>query len=133
MNVRGGKSTPALLTACCAVAIFAARGSAMAAPKSFAEPSRPPGSTPPPQVPATLVLDPTNVTRSNGVALFGTKIDVCNFVGSNSPLCANAKSFFDLIQTVWQLTRDPEASTRAHLLSGGIFQILLLTHQLQQL
>ena len=32
MNLRGGKSTPALLAACSAVAIFAASGSAMAAP-----------------------------------------------------------------------------------------------------
>lgn len=127
MNLRGGKSTPALLTACSAVAIFAASGSAMAAPKSsFANyfngtaPSRPPGSTAPPQVPATLVLVGTNVTRSNGVALFGTKNDVCNFVGSNSPLCANAESFFGSNPNgVFQLTRDPEASTRAHLLSGG--------------
>ena len=31
MNLRGGKSAPALLTACSAVAIFAASGSAMAA------------------------------------------------------------------------------------------------------
>ncbi len=36
MNFRGVKSTLALLTACSAVAIFAASGSAMAAPKSFA-------------------------------------------------------------------------------------------------
>jgi hypothetical protein len=125
MNLRGGKSTPALLTACSAVAIFAANGSAMAAPKSLnyfnqTESSRPAGPTPPPQVPATLVLDPTSATRSNGVALFGTENDVCNFVGSNSPLCANAKSFFGSNPNgVWQLTRDPEASTRAHLFSGG--------------
>ena len=32
MKSRGGKSTSALLTACSAVAIFAASGSAMAAP-----------------------------------------------------------------------------------------------------
>ena len=32
MKLRGGKSAPALLTACSAVAIFAASGSAMAAP-----------------------------------------------------------------------------------------------------
>ena len=32
MKLRGGKSTSALLTACSAVAIFAASGSAMAAP-----------------------------------------------------------------------------------------------------
>jgi hypothetical protein len=115
-----------LLTACSAVAIFAASGSEMAAPKSPANyfngaaPSRPPVSTPPPQVPATLVLDPTNVTRSNGVALFGTENDACNFVGSNSPLCANAESFFvSNPNGVWQLTRDPAASTRAHLFSGG--------------
>jgi hypothetical protein len=98
----------------------------MAVPKSLAsyfngtEPSIPPGSTPPPQVPATLVLAPGSIIRSNGVALFGTQNDVCNFVGSNSPLCAKAKSFFDSNPNgVWQLTRDPEASTRAHLFSGG--------------
>jgi hypothetical protein len=126
MNLRGGKSTPALLTACSAVAIFVASGSAMAAPKSFAnyfngtEPSTPPRPTPPPQVPATLVLVPGSIIRSNGVALFGNKNDVCNFVGSNSPLCANAKTFFGSHPNgVWQLTRDPEASTRAHLFSGG--------------
>jgi hypothetical protein len=126
MNLRRGKSTLALLTACSAVVIFAVSGSAMAAPKSFArdfngtEPSKLPGSTPPPQVPATLVLDPTAVTRSNGVALFGTQNDVCNFAGTNSLLCANAKSFFDSNPNgVWQLTRDPVASTRAHLFSGG--------------
>ena len=32
MNLRGGKSTPALLAACSAVAIVAASGSALAAP-----------------------------------------------------------------------------------------------------
>jgi hypothetical protein len=67
-----------------------------------------------------LVLDPTPATRSNGVALFGTTNDVCNFVGSHSPLCANAKTFFGSHPNgVWQLTRAPEASTRAHLFSGG--------------
>jgi hypothetical protein len=134
MNLRGETSTPSVLAACSAMAIFAACGSAIAAPKSFSTylngtvPSSPPGSTPPPQVPATLVLDGEAATRSNGVALFGAATDVCNFVGPTSALCVNAKSFFDSNPTgVWQLTRDPEASTRAHLYSGGNLSNIVAT------
>ena len=51
MNVRGGKSTPALLTACSAVAIFAASGSAMAAPP----PSCPTETTGPNPIPVQTI------------------------------------------------------------------------------